>query len=297
MAEIPPEFSAARERFLELVREIRPELYRYCSRLVGSAIDGEDVVQESLAKAYYALGFSTELPPLKPWLVRIAQNTAIDFLRRYDRRMVEPVEGFEELAAADESVPLDLVRMALSTFVALPLLQRSSVILKDVLGFSAEEVADMTGSSVPAVKAALVRGRAALRNQPKQETVPWRDRPETSSADRKLLDAYVALFNARDWKSLEDCIGEECRLDLVSKAARFGKKQVSGYFGHYSRERVRLAVGTAEGRAVLGAFQPVEDTRPAYVIALDFENDHVSLIRDWRYVPYLMNELDFKLGG
>ena len=92
MTAIPPELSAARDRFLELVGDLRPDLHRYCSRLVGSAIDGEDVVQEALAKAYYAMSLSPELPPLRPWLLRIAHNTAIDFLRRYDRRFVEPVE-------------------------------------------------------------------------------------------------------------------------------------------------------------------------------------------------------------
>jgi RNA polymerase sigma-70 factor (ECF subfamily) len=300
MTATPPEFSATREKFFELVRELRPELHRYCSRLLGSAIDGEDVVQETLAKAYYAIGSSPELPPLRPWLVRIAHNTAIDFLRRYDRRLVEPVATVEDLVAEDERLLPDVVRMALSSFVALPLLQRSSVILKDVLGLSNEEIAQTTGTSVPAVKAALVRGRAALRNQARQETVPWRDRPETSPSERKLLDTYVALFNGRDWKALEDWIGEECRLDLVSKSARLGKKQVSGYFGHYAREDVRLAVGRAEGRAVLGAFGPGEPgdrQRPDYVIALDFENDRVAFIRDWRYVPYLMRELEFELGG
>jgi RNA polymerase sigma-70 factor (ECF subfamily) len=86
MTAIPPELSAARDRFLDLVADLRPDLHRYGSRLVGSAIDGEDVVQEALAKAYYAMSLSPEMPPLRPWLLRIAHNTAVDFLRRYDRR-------------------------------------------------------------------------------------------------------------------------------------------------------------------------------------------------------------------
>src|SRR5262245_48806155 len=75
MSATPKELSAARESFLELVKDIRPDLHRYCSRLVGSAIDGEDVVQEALAKAFYAIGLSPDLPPLRPWLLRIAHNT------------------------------------------------------------------------------------------------------------------------------------------------------------------------------------------------------------------------------
>src|SRR5262249_28481900 len=92
-------------------------------------------------------------------------------------------------------------------------------------------------------------------------------------------------------------IGEECRLDLLSKAARGGKKQVTSYFANYSKQDVRLAVGRAEGREVLGAFEPPDAMRASYIIALDFQDDRVVLIRDWRYVPYLIAELDFTLGA
>jgi RNA polymerase sigma-70 factor, ECF subfamily len=297
MTAIPPELSVARDRFLELVADLRPDLHRYCSRLVGSAIDGEDVVQEALAKAYFAIGLSPELPPLRPWLLRIAHNTAIDFLRRYDRRFVEPVAHIEESAIAADSARPDVARAALSSFVALPVLQRSCVILKDVIGSSLEEIAQLTGTTVPAVKAALVRGRASLRDQPKDEVVPWRDRPETSPRERSLLDRYVALFNARDWEGVEGLLAEECRLDLVAKAARRGKKQVGQYFGNYAREDVRLAVGRAEGRDVIGVFRPSDSDRPQGLVVVESEADRIVLIRDWRYVPHLMNELSFELSG
>ena len=99
MPAVPAELAQAHERFAALVGDLRPELHRYCSRLVGSAIDGEDVVQESLAKAFYALSLSPEVPPLKSWLLRIAHNTAIDFLRRYERRFVEPVADPPEIGS------------------------------------------------------------------------------------------------------------------------------------------------------------------------------------------------------
>ncbi|MCU1283537.1 MAG: polymerase, sigma-24 subunit, subfamily, partial [bacterium] len=124
---VPVELAAAREQFLALVGELRPDLHRYCARLVGSAIDGEDVLQEALAKAFYAIGLQPELPPLKPWLLRIAHNTAIDFLRRYERRFVEPMADLPETALADAGADPEVVRAALSSFVALPVRQRSAV--------------------------------------------------------------------------------------------------------------------------------------------------------------------------
>jgi RNA polymerase sigma-70 factor (ECF subfamily) len=295
MTAIPPEMAAARERFLELVAELRPNLHRYCSRLVGSAIDGEDVVQEALAKAYYAMSLSPEMPPLQPWLLRIAHNTAIDFLRRYDRRFVEPVAQIAESAVAETEVRPEVVRAALSSFMGLPVQQRSAVILKDVLGLSLDEIAQTTGTTVPAVKAALNRGRTSLRDVAAQEPVPWRDRPETSAGERQLLGRYVALFNARDWDGVQALLTEECRLDLVSKSQRRGRKQVTPYFGNYAREDLRVAIGRAEGRDVLGVYSPAGSTAPEYIIALDFDGDRVGLIRDWRYVPYLMDELEFEV--
>jgi RNA polymerase sigma-70 factor, ECF subfamily len=173
MTTTPPELFAARERFMEIVAEFRPDLHRYCTRLVGSAIDGEDVVQETLAKAYYAMSIG-DTPPLKPWLLRIAHNTAIDFLRRYDRRLVEPLADAGDQVASDGPPP-DVVLAALSSFMALPVLQRSSVIMKDVLGCAVEEIAEAIGTTTPAVKTYLVRGRAALRDQLRPDRIPWRD--------------------------------------------------------------------------------------------------------------------------
>ena len=112
-----PAMMEARDQFMKLVDEIRPELHRYCARMTGSIFDGEDVVQESLAKAYYALGQMVQPPNLKPWLFRIAHNTAMDFIKRYDRQHVEPVADVPDRAEREESgVDPALVEAALTVF-------------------------------------------------------------------------------------------------------------------------------------------------------------------------------------
>src|SRR5258708_5291056 len=88
----------ARRRFLDLIDEVRPELHRYCARMTGSIADGEDVVQDTLARAYYELSELRELPALRSWLFRIAHNRALDYLGRYDRRTGEPLDGCLESA-------------------------------------------------------------------------------------------------------------------------------------------------------------------------------------------------------
>src|SRR3954471_2163165 len=90
----------SRRRFLELVAEVRPELHRYCARMVGSITEGEDIVQDALARAYYALPEMETMPPLRPWLFRIAHHRALDHLKRYDVRMRESLDAEREDAEA-----------------------------------------------------------------------------------------------------------------------------------------------------------------------------------------------------
>ena len=82
--------------FLALVGDLRPELHRYCSRLTGSVMDGEDVVQDSLASAFVALKTMEAAPSMRAWLFRIAHNRALDLLRSRALRAAEPLEAAAE---------------------------------------------------------------------------------------------------------------------------------------------------------------------------------------------------------
>jgi RNA polymerase sigma factor (sigma-70 family) len=288
-ASTPPDFAAAREQFLSMVEEVRPDLHRYAARLVGSAIDGEDVVQDALAKAFYHLSQSPELPALRPWLFRITRNTAIDFLRRYERTHVD--ELTEQPMTSDDDMPRDpmVMQAELTAFVSLPVAQRSAVILKDVLGESLADIATHLGTTTLAVKALLVRGR---QNLAARTSVDTRTTKPSTAQHRALVQEYVTLFNRRDWTGVQALLLEECRLDLVAKAQRQGKS-VGGYFGRYAAEPdVVLRTGTCEGREVIGVFRG-DIASPAYIILLETDGTKVGFIRDFRYVPYLMGELKF----
>ncbi|HVW26734.1 MAG TPA: sigma factor [Polyangiaceae bacterium] len=182
----------AREEFLALVGDLRAELHRYCARLTGSVIDGEDIVQEALARAFYSLGLHAEPPSLRPWLFRIAHNASLDFLKSHGHRLTDAVGDFEDVASFDEAPDPAVTRAALARFLALPITQRSAVILKDVLGHSLTETAETMGTTVVAVKAALVRGRDSLRSSNEDESAP------VDAELREKLDRYASLFNRRD---------------------------------------------------------------------------------------------------
>jgi RNA polymerase sigma factor (sigma-70 family) len=273
----------ARDEFLEMVAAIRPELHRYCARLTGSVIDGEDVVHDALAKAFYALALAPELPPLRPWLFKIAHNTALDFLKRHDRKLTEPRAELGDIPDDEPAHDPFATRLALAQFLTLPAIQRSAVILKDVLGHSLEETAETMETTVMAVKAALVRGRARLRDA---ATSP----APVADVARRELDRYAELFNRRDWDGVRALVGEDCRLDLVSKAERRGRA-VRGYFDRYANEAVTLRVASLEGRLVLAAHVDGAD-RPRYFILVDFADGRVVAIRDFRYVPYIARDAD-----
>jgi RNA polymerase sigma factor (sigma-70 family) len=88
----PNEPSTPRQaQFLALVEKLRPELHRYCARLMGSVIDGEDVVQDTFVRAFLALDELEESAPMRAWLFRIAHNRALDLLRNRSIRLAEPI--------------------------------------------------------------------------------------------------------------------------------------------------------------------------------------------------------------
>ena len=158
-----PDASAAPDIDALLVA-MRPRLHRYCARMVGSVIDGEDVLQDALIKAVESFA-SGAIDNPRGWLFRIAHNTALDFLRRRNRQQaLRSAEEVDMIAdPVDPVLSRQIASASLRTFMRLPVAQRSSVILMDVLGCSLSEVCEVMDFSLPAVKAALHRGRTRLR--------------------------------------------------------------------------------------------------------------------------------------
>ena len=289
-----------RRQFLALVEHVRPELHRYCTRMTGSAADGEDVVQETLARGYYELSQMNTMPALRPWLFRIAHNRAIDHWRHERARASEPLDAAAELAGEAGLEPdnalarQQAVQAALGSFLALAPAQRGCVILKDVLDHSLEEIAAELELSVPAVKAALHRGRAALRQQ--LDAAPAA-RAAAAPATSAALRRYASLFNAHDWDGVRGLLAEDVRLDLVAQRKAAGRREVGTYFANY--ERIggwQLQPGWFEGREVL-AVRAAAGAPPRYFIELGWRDGQVISIRDFRYVPYIAQDGAFALDG
>jgi RNA polymerase sigma-70 factor, ECF subfamily len=280
-----------------LLVAMRPRLHRYCARMVGSVIDGEDVLQDALIKAVEAHASAGPIGNPEGWLFRIAHNTALDFLRRRSR-----LEALRSDAEMDMIVDqLDTVQSrqiaatSLRTFMRLPVAQRSSVILMDVLGCSLKEICEVMDCSLPAAKTFLHRGRAQLRDiAAEPDDVP---QAQLSDADRARLGAYVAHFNARDFDAIRAMIADDVRLDLVSKTRMRGKTEVSRYFGNYAKVTDwHLVPGLVEGRPAILVFDPgARDAGPKYFMLLDWSAGQVVTIRDFRHAAYVIDGADYRL--
>ena len=290
-----PEAPAAAADIDGLLARMRPKLHRYCARMVGSVIDGEDVLQDALTKAVEALASAGPVGNPEGWLFRIAHNTALDFLRRRNRQQaLRSVEEVDMIAdEADAVASRQIASASLRTFMRLPVAQRASVILMDVLGCSLQEICAVMDFSLPAVKAALHRGRAQLRelaDEPED-----RPQPKLSDADRDRLGAYVAHFNARDFDAIRAMIADDVRLDLVNKTRMNGKAEVSRYFGNYSKiDDWHLVPGLVEGRPAILVFDPSDPgSGPKYFMLLQWSADKVADIRDFRHASYVIDGAEY----
>jgi RNA polymerase sigma-70 factor, ECF subfamily len=277
-----------REAFDRLVGELRPKVHRYCARMTGSVLDGEDVVHEAVVKAMEALSQPGLIARPEAWLFRIAHNAALDFLRHRARQDAAHADEDPDMIIDPPAVADDrqVAAAGLRTFMRLPVAQRSSVILMDVLGYSLDEIGSVMDVSIATVKAALHRGRARLRELAREpDDVPL---PILSEAERSLLAAYVERFNARDFDAIRDMLADEVRLDLVAKLQKKGRTEVATYFDNYARlEDWHFVPGLVEGLPAALVRSPSEPTgKLAYFILLQWERDRVANIRDFRFARY-----------
>src|SRR5258707_13297436 len=152
-------FEARYLAFLETIANLRPSLHRYCSRMTGSVLDGEDVVQDALFEAYRKLDQYDDSRPLKPWLFRIAHNRCIDFLRRRGVWVeAETAALSPDSVEPAEPAVLGLGRAIEHLVTGLPPKARACVFLKDVFNYTLEQIAEIVESTVTAVNAAVDLG-------------------------------------------------------------------------------------------------------------------------------------------
>jgi RNA polymerase sigma-70 factor (ECF subfamily) len=263
--------------------------------MTGSVFDAEDVLQDALMRALPAFEVGSNVADLERWMFRIVHNAAIDFLRRKARedslRSDYDPELLEDNDKLDERI--EAVSVSMATLMRLPATQRAVVVLKDVMGYRLQDVTFILQLSLPAVKSALHRGRAQLKDIAAHPATIAPLPSKMSDVQRALFEKYVDRFNAHDFDSIRDALAEEVRLDLVGVERRDGKQRVAGYFENYAKKPDwRLRVGVLEGRLVVFVHGIEAQSLPQYVILLDWEGTELHRIRDFRYARYILENAE-----
>lgn len=266
--------------------ELRPALHRYAARMVGSVLDGEDVVQEAITRAMGALDRAPPEGDAAPWLFRITHNTAIDFLRSRERVSAErDVLDEDMVSEPDDAARRLATRAAMAAFMRLPPSQRGAVILKDVLGHSNEEIAVILGTTLAASKAALHRGRAQLRLH--AGAAPQMSKPNADDLAR--LQSYVDRFNDRDFDAIRAMLADDVRFDLVARM-QGGRSSFEKYFTRYAEMTGwRLSVGRVDGEPAAIVTDPADPlASPFSMVVVDWADDRIVRVRDFYHAPYAL---------
>ena len=275
------------DAFEALTQPYRRELQVHCYRMLGSFQDAEDAVQDTLLSAWQGLSGFEERASLRTWLYRIATNRCLNARRSASRRKarewdvpgVEPPEptrlgevlwlqpypdsqldGVIDLTPGPDARYEQTESISLAFVTALQLLpprQLAVLLLRDVLGFHANEVADMLDSTVESVNSALKRARAALDTK----LPPGGDRVPAPASDSPAEDAivakFVAAYKSSDLDSLVALLTDDVFISMPPLPFEYqGREPASGFFASIfgSGRKFHLLATRANGQPALGAY-------------------------------------------
>jgi RNA polymerase sigma-70 factor (TIGR02960 family) len=316
------------EAFRELIDPYRGELQLHCYRILGSVQDAEDLLQETLLAAWRGLERFDQRSSLRTWLYRIATNRCLNALRDTSRRPrevaaipepPEPTRRTEPLwlepypdalldtVAETSSGPdaryefKEAVGLAFVTGLQhLPARQRVVLVLRDVLGFRAAEVADMLETGEAAVKGALQRARATLKTR-----LGARDRERarlpSSARERELVGRFADAVESGDVNGVVSLLTDDAWLTMPPQPFEYqGRAAIAAFLHDRAALRgapLRLVPTRANGQPAFGCYLPDADgatARPYGLMVLTLGSDRISAITwfgDSRVFPH------FGLGG
>lgn len=287
-----------KKTFDEMIIPYRPELWRYCYRITGSPWDAEDLVQETLIKAFSSL---TQIwQPINPkgYLFRIATNTWIDQCRRIKLK-IDSIETINEQLSREPIDIFDIEGAIEHLVLHLPPRQRVVILLVDVFQFKAKEVGEIIGSSEGAIKALLHRARETLK-QLKVENKDLDKKSVTSNEHKDMISAFIKSFNRRDPDGIASLLGDHVYNDIVHIAQEYGKDIVrNNSLKDWANDPVEM---TAElhylwGKQAIVQIGKLQNEAAVYDInLLEIEHGKITGMKDYYFCPELLNEVAQKLN-
>jgi RNA polymerase sigma-70 factor, ECF subfamily len=275
--------------FRRLIEPYRHALEVHCYRMLGSADDAEELAQETLLRAWRALERFEPRAQFQTWLYRIATNACLDELERRPRRP-EPIDPFPDRPADATASPTydPAARYAIREGMELALLraiqqlpgrQRAVLIFRDVLGWTAPEVAGLLESTVASVNSALQRARLTIDHE-----LPQTARTTADSTERELLNRYVAAFEHADMDGLVALLREDATLRMPPQPTLSGGLRIAHFFQETIAQgdltRIRHRPTWANGRPAVTIELRAEDGawNPKGVSLLEIEEAQIVRI-------------------
>jgi RNA polymerase sigma-70 factor (ECF subfamily) len=250
-----------RDAFAAVVGRHRRELEIHCYRMLGSAEDAEDLVQETLLRAWRRRETFSGRASMRAWLYGIATNACLDALEKRSRRLLPhavtgpadplaapppasevgwlepyPDRLLDEIADTGEAphetiVARETIELAFMVAIQhLPPRQRAVLILRDVLGWSAREAAAMVDSTPVAANSALQRARETLRLHLPERRTDWERLDTPDVVERSLLERYMAAWDRTDVDGLVALLAEDARVSMPPTPAWYSGREAIGVF-------------------------------------------------------------------
>jgi RNA polymerase sigma-70 factor, ECF subfamily len=290
----PPDDPALRElrsQFLSSLGKFRLVLHRFCASMCGSVLDGEDLVQETLAAASYKV---TAANPgfLDPSLLKMAHERCKYFIRLdrgHRERAVMSGEGFSLPAGPQHPGNQAPIEEALAARAhMLQPLERAVVVVTDVLGYSLAETTELIGTTYPHVKLALHRGRAALRDLP-----PLVPSMPIDPERLAMLRTLAECFNRLDGAIFQRLVRADARVEIVGAFSGRMSDMDSLYAGTYAAIpwKWKQSVALVDGDPVLvTSRRDGDDWRPYSAVRLWWERGKVVRIRDYMHIHHILRD-------
>lgn len=267
------------QAFVRLTGPHRQALHLHCYRILGSLHDADDALQETMLRAWRGIDRFEPRAALVGWLYRIATNvclrmleqrarqaavTADFYLEPYPDRLLDEIPsrepGPDAVIEEREAVGLAFV----TAMQLLPAKQRVVVVLRDVLGWSAREVADLLDDSVPAVNSALQRARRRLARERREGTLTRSHASGNAGSEERLMERFREAWSAVDIPGLVALLADDVLLTMPPEGMRFeGSQQVGMFFATApmdgNLDRIRLVPARANGQPALAAYAQEQD--------------------------------------
>jgi len=274
--------------FVALIGPHRRAIEVHCYRMLGSIEDAEDAVQEVLVRAWRAVGRFERRASIGTWLYRIATNTCLDELDRRPRRpepLVDPYpeERLAEFAAEPLADPAaryaqrEGMELALLTAIQrLPGRQRAILILRDVLGWTAPETADLLDSTTAAVNSALQRARITI-----DEQLPARSPTAAGPGDAALLRRYIDAWQRNDVDGLVALLRDDATAIMPPRPDLLGARAIAEFFGTMDMRQQTLTPACANHQPAIAVrtHNPDGSSEPHRLLVLDVDDDRVAALR------------------